>query len=149
MKEKLSEIYWPLRLAYGLVPLLAGLDKYTNILADWRRYVSPIARSMLPMSLETFLHIIGIIEIVVGLAVLLGLTRLGGLIVVAWLAAISLNLLLAGYFDIAVRDLVMAVGAYTLSMVATERGEGFVPSLQREPLSVLRINKVWLESYKG
>ena len=64
----------------------------------------------------------------VGLAVLLGLTRLGGLIVVAWLAAISLNLLLAGYFDIAVRDLVMAVGAYTLSMVAAERGEGFVPS---------------------
>ena len=128
MKEKLSEIYWPLRLAYGFVPLLAGLDKYTNILADWQRYVSPIARSMLPMSVETFLHIIGIIEIVVGLAVLLGLTRLGAWIVVAWLAAISLNLLLAGYFDIAVRDLVMAVGAYTLSMVAAERGEEFVPS---------------------
>jgi uncharacterized membrane protein YphA (DoxX/SURF4 family) len=128
MKEKLSEIYWPLRLAYGLVPLLAGLDKYTNILADWQRYVSPIARSMLPMSVETFLHIIGIIEIVVGLAVLLGLARLGGLIVVVWLAAISLNLLLAGYFDIAVRDLVMAIGAYTLSMVAAERGEQFVPS---------------------
>ena len=128
MKEKLSEIYWPLRLAYGLVPLLAGLDKYTNILADWQRYVSPIARSMLPMSVETFLHIIGIIEIVVGLAVLLGLTRLGGLIVVVWLAAISLNLLLAGYFDIAVRDLVMAIGAYMLSRVAAERGEQFVPS---------------------
>jgi uncharacterized membrane protein YphA (DoxX/SURF4 family) len=128
MKEKLSEIYWPLRLAYGLVPLLAGLDKYTNILADWQRYVSPIARSMVPMNVETFLHIIGIIEIVVGLAVLLGLTRLGALIVVVWLAGISLNLLLAGYFDIAVRDLVMAVGAYTLSMVAAERGEQFVPS---------------------
>src|SRR5690349_1236097 len=83
MKEKLSEIYWPLRLTYGVVPLLAGLDKYMNILADWQRYMSPVARSLLPMSVETFLHIIGVVEIVVGLAVLLGLTRLGALIVVA------------------------------------------------------------------
>jgi len=128
MKEKLSEVYWPLRLAYGLVPLLAGLDKYTNILADWQRYVSPMAASLLPMSEQTFMHIVGMVEIIVGLAVLLGFTRLGGLVVVAWLALISINLVLAGYFDIAVRDLVMAVGAYTLSMVAAERGEECVPS---------------------
>jgi uncharacterized membrane protein YphA (DoxX/SURF4 family) len=128
MKEKLSEIYWPLRLAYGLVPLLAGLDKYTNILADWQRYVSPMAASMLPMSVQTFMHLVGIVEIVVGVAVLSGFTRVGGLVVVAWLALISINLVLAGYFDIAVRDLVMAVGAYTLSMVAAERGEELVPS---------------------
>jgi uncharacterized membrane protein YphA (DoxX/SURF4 family) len=128
MKETLSEIYWPLRFTYGLVPLLAGLDKYMNILADWERYVSPTAAAMLPINVQTFMHIVGIIEIVVGLAVLLGLTRLGGLVVVVWLAGISLNLLLAGYFDIAVRDLVMAVGAYTLSMVAAQRGEAYVPS---------------------
>ena len=48
MKSKLSEIYWPLRLAYGLVPLLAGLDKYTNILADWERYVSPRSHRFSP-----------------------------------------------------------------------------------------------------
>ena len=77
MKDKLSEIYWPLRVAYGLVPLLAGLDKYTNILADWQRYVSPAAASMLPISLAMFMHIVGIVEIVVGLDVLLGFTRLG------------------------------------------------------------------------
>ncbi|HEX7230002.1 MAG TPA: DoxX family membrane protein [Candidatus Binatia bacterium] len=128
MKEKLSEIYWPLRLAYGLVPLLAGLDKYTDILADWQRYVSPMAASMLPMSVQTFMHLVGIVEIVVGVAVLSGFTRIGGLVVVAWLALISINLVLAGYFDIAVRDVVMAVGAYTLSMVAAERGEELVPS---------------------
>jgi uncharacterized membrane protein YphA (DoxX/SURF4 family) len=128
MKEQLSEIYWPLRVTYGLVPLLAGLDKYVGILADWERYVSPAAAAMLPMSVPTFMHIVGIIEIVVGLAVLSGLTRLGGLVVMAWLAGISLNLLLAGYFDIAVRDLVMAMGAYTLSMVAAQRGEDYVPS---------------------
>jgi uncharacterized membrane protein YphA (DoxX/SURF4 family) len=128
MKQNLSEIYWPLRLAYGLVPLLAGVDKYMDILTDWSRYVSPLLGSMLPVSVGTFLHIIGIIEIVVGLAVLFGFTRLGALVVVAWLSAISLNLLLAGFFDIAVRDLVMAVGAYTLSMVAAERGEEYVPN---------------------
>ncbi len=128
MKDKLSEIYWPLRVTYGLVPLLAGLDKYLNILADWERYVSPTAAAMLPMSVQAFMHIVGIVEIVVGLAVLLGLARLGGLVVVAWLSAISVNLLLAGYFDIAVRDLVMAVGAYTLSMVAAVRGEEYVPN---------------------
>jgi uncharacterized membrane protein YphA (DoxX/SURF4 family) len=128
MKEKLSEIYWPLRVTYGLVPLLAGLDKYVGILADWERYVSPTAAAMLPISVQAFMHIVGIVEIVVGLAVLSGLTRLGSLIVVSWLAGISLNLLLAGYFDIAVRDLVMAVGAYTLSMVAAQRGEEYVPS---------------------
>jgi hypothetical protein len=107
--------------------LLAGLDKYVNILADWEGYVSPTAAAMLPMSVQGFMHIVGIVEIVVGVAVLSGFTRLGGLVVVAWLSAISVNLLLAGYFDIAVRDLVMAVGAYTLSMVAAVRGEEYVP----------------------
>lgn len=128
MKEQLSEIYWPLRVTYGVVPLLAGLDKYVGILADWERYVSPAAASMLPISVPGFMHMVGIIEIVVGVAVLSGLSRLGGLVVVAWLAGISLNLLLAGYFDIAVRDLVMTMGAYTLSMVAARRGEDYVPS---------------------
>jgi uncharacterized membrane protein YphA (DoxX/SURF4 family) len=128
MKEKLSEIYWPLRLAYGLVPLLAGLDKFTNILADWPRYVSPLVQWIIPMSVQTFMQLVGIVEIAVGLAVLFGLARVGGLVVVGWLAAISLNLILAGFLDIAVRDLVMAVGAYTLSMIAAERGEEYVPS---------------------
>jgi len=129
MKPKLSEIYWPLRLAYGLVPLLAGLDKYTNILADWQRYVSPFAASLLPIPVGTFLHVIGIVEVVVGLSVLFGLTRLGALVAAAWLVGIALELVTAGFLDIAVRDLVLAVGAYTLSMVAAERGEEWVPSL--------------------
>jgi len=130
MKTKLSEIYWPLRVGYGLVPLLAGLDKYTNILVDWERYVSPLAASLLPVSVGTFLHAIGVVEVMVGLVVLFGLTRLGALTAMAWLATISLQLLLAGFFDIAVRDLVMAIGAYTLNRVAAERGEELVPSFR-------------------
>jgi len=131
MKPKLSEIYWPLRVAYGLVPLLAGLDKYVNVLADWQRYVSPLAASLLPVSVPTFLHAIGIVEVIVGLSVLLGLTRLGALAAMAWLAVISLDLLAGGFIDIAIRDLVMAVGAYTLTMVAAERGEALVPNVAR------------------
>jgi uncharacterized membrane protein YphA (DoxX/SURF4 family) len=129
MKPKLSEIYWPLRLAYGLVPLLAGLDKYTNILADWQHYVSPLVASLLPVSTATFLHVIGIVEVIVGLSVLFGVTRLGALTAMVWLVTISLQLLLAGIIDVAVRDLVMAVGAYTLARVAAERGEELIPSL--------------------
>ncbi len=132
MKSRLSDIYWPLRLAYGLVPLLAGLDKYANVLADWQRYVGPMAASILPVNVETFLHIVGVVEVIVGLAVLLGWTRLGAIVAMAWLVAISLELLTAGFLDIAVRDLVMAVGAYTLSRVAAERGEEIIPSFARD-----------------
>ena len=131
MNQRLSEVYWPLRLAYGLVPFLAGLDKFIGVLADWQRYVSPTLATILPVSVETFMHMVGTVEIVVGLAVLFGLTRLGGLVVLGWLAAISVDLVLAGFLDIAVRDLVMAVGAYTLSMVAAERGEEYVPSFAK------------------
>jgi len=131
MKPKLSEIYWPLRFAYGLVPLLAGLDKYANVLADWQHYVSPLAASLLPVSVPTFMHAIGIVEVVVGLSVLLGVTRLGALAAMAWLVLISIDLLLGGFVDVAIRDLVMAVGAYTLAMVAAERGEEWVPDFAR------------------
>jgi uncharacterized membrane protein YphA (DoxX/SURF4 family) len=123
----LSSIYWPLRLAYGLVPLLAGLDKFVGVLADWEKYLSPTVAGLLPMSPHAFLAIVGVIEIAAGLLVLAGVTRLGGLIVAAWLVAIAVNLVAAGVLDVAVRDLVMAVGAYTLSRVAALRGEALVP----------------------
>jgi uncharacterized membrane protein YphA (DoxX/SURF4 family) len=103
-----------LRLAFGLVPLLAGLDKFTYLLTDWSQYVAPIVRSLLPIASETFLSLAGIVEILVGLAILTRWTEIGSYVAAAWLALIAGNLILAGYFDVAVRDLVMAVGAYTL-----------------------------------
>ena len=77
------------------------------------------------------MHAIGIVEVVVGLSVLLGVTRLGALAAMAWLVLISIDLLLGGFVDVAIRDLVMAVGAYTLAMVAAERGEEWVPDFAR------------------
>src|SRR5262245_23444030 len=129
MKSDLSDVYWPLRLVYGLVPLLAGLDKFVGVLADWPRYVSPLVAGALPISVGTFLHVVGIVEMVVGIAVLAGLTRLGALTAAAWLVLIALQLLTVGFLDIAVRDLAMAVGAYSLARVAAARGEALVPDV--------------------
>lgn len=117
----LESLYRPLWLTYGLVPLLAGLDKFLNLLTDWPKYLSPWMAGMLPVSPQTFMHAVGIIEIAAGLLVLTRWTRLGAWIVMAWLVLIAVNLATMGLFDIAVRDLAMAVGAYTLARLAELR----------------------------
>jgi hypothetical protein len=78
----------------------------------------------LPISAATLMRISGVIEVIVGLAVLAGVTRIGGYVVCAWLVLIAVNLISTGqYFDIAVRDLVMAVGAFSLAKVSEMREE--------------------------
>jgi hypothetical protein len=119
----LESIYRPLWLTYGLVPLLAGLDKFFNLLTDWPKYLSPWMAGMLPVSAQTFMYAVGVIEIAVGLLVLTRWTRLGAWIAAAWLVLIAVNLITLGLFDIAVRDLAMSVGAYTLARVAEMRQE--------------------------
>lgn len=110
----IDSLYRPLWLTYGLVPLLAGLDKFFNLLADWPGYLAPWAADLLPVSAQTAMYAVGVIEILVGLMVLTRWTRIGAWIACAWLVLIALNLVTMGLFDIAVRDLAMAVGAYTL-----------------------------------
>jgi uncharacterized membrane protein YphA (DoxX/SURF4 family) len=119
----LESLYRPLWLTYGLVPLLAGLDKFFNLLTNWPKYLSPTIAGLLPVSAQTFMHAVGVIEIVVGLLVLTRWTRLGAWIAMAWLVLIAVNLSTLGLFDIAVRDLAMAVGAYTLARLAEMRQE--------------------------
>lgn len=119
-----DSIYQPLRWAYGLVPLLAGLDKFFNLLADWEAYLSPAVTSLLPVSPSVFMGIVGVVEIAVGVMVLTKWTRLGAYLAMGWLVLIAINLLLAGVFDVAVRDLVMAIGAYTLARLAEAREAG-------------------------
>jgi uncharacterized membrane protein YphA (DoxX/SURF4 family) len=120
--DRLGSIYYPLRLAYGLVPVVAGLDKFFHLLTNWDKYLPAEVAALLPISPASFMQVVGVIEIVAGLAVLTVFTRLGAYVVAVWLSLIAVNLILAGYFDIAVRDLVMALGAYTLGEVATLRG---------------------------
>lgn len=119
--DKLNPAYQALRFTYGLVPLLAGLDKFFNLLTDWEKYLSPAVAGLLPFSATTFLYLVGVIEIGVGIAVLTRWTRLGAYVAMVWLVLIAGNLLLQGTFDVAVRDLAMAVGAFSLARLAEAR----------------------------
>jgi uncharacterized membrane protein YphA (DoxX/SURF4 family) len=108
-----------LRVLFGVVPIVAGLDKFTNLLAHWTEYLNPLVLRIIPLTDIAFMHVVGVVEIVAG-ALALTKPRLGGYIVMAWLIAIALQLIVWGrYLDIAVRDLVMALGgALTLARLA-------------------------------
>jgi len=109
-----------LKYTFGLVPIIAGLDKFTNLLTDWSQYVSSGFSEMMPLEVGTFMMIVGVIEIVAGILVFLR-PKIGALVVMAWLVAIALTLILSGsYIDVAVRDLVMAVGAFSLAKLSEE-----------------------------
>jgi hypothetical protein len=120
-----------LRIGFGVAPALAGLDKIfrTNVLADWAGYISPLATAMLPISGDAFMQVVGVIELAVGVAVLTVATRVGAYIASAWLVAIAVNLITTGhYFDVAVRDLLMAVAAYTLARLTEVRQAAPAPA---------------------
>ena len=121
-ENTLNSAWWALRIGLGVGPFLAGLDKFFNLLTNWQMYLSPSVERLLPMSGSTFMHIVGIIEMVVGLAVLVRWTRLGAYVAMVWLIAIALNLIATGtFFDVAVRDLEIAIGAFTLARLTEAR----------------------------
>ena len=125
MDSRLNAPFWALRIAIGAMAFLAGLDKFFNLLVDWEKYVSPMLTKIVPLSPAALMHAAGVIEMIAGIAVLTGLTRIAAYIVTAWLVLIALSLLTTGqYFDVAVRDLVIAVGAFTLARLAEVRGSG-------------------------
>jgi uncharacterized membrane protein YphA (DoxX/SURF4 family) len=112
-----------LKWTYGLVPIVAGLDKFTHLLTDWDKYLAPVVTNIIPFSANTFMDIVGVIEIVAGILVLVK-PRIGSLVVGFWLLGIVVNLLLTGqYFDIAVRDTVMAIGAFSLYMLLNSNSD--------------------------
>ena len=104
-----------LKVGLGLAAFLAGLDKFFNLLADWPGYLSPLAREVLPVGAATLMHVVGVVEMAVGLAILSRWTRVGSYVAMVWLVAIAVNLVSTGHFlDVAVRDVEMAIAAYTL-----------------------------------
>lgn len=112
-----------LKWTYGLVPIAAGADKFAHVLTDWDKYLAPVVTDILPLAPHTFMSIVGVIEIIAGIIVFVK-PRIGSLIVGFWLLGIVINLLLTGqYFDIAVRDTVMAIGAFSLYMLLHGRGD--------------------------
>ncbi len=108
-----------LKYTFVIVPIVAGLDKFTNLLTNWEQYLNPNLISTLPFSAAVFMKIAGVIEIIAGIIVLKK-TTLGGYIVAAWLTVIALTLLGSlSYMDVAVRDLVMAIAAYSMAKLST------------------------------
>ncbi len=118
MDTRLRTPWIALRWGIGLAAALAGIDKFFNLLADWGSYLSPVAVQLLPVSTRTFMGIVGVIEFAVGAAILAGWTRAGAYVASAWLVGVAANLVLAGFYDVAVRDVVMALAAFTLARLA-------------------------------
>ena len=113
-----------LRWTYGLVSITAGTDEFVHILTDWDKYLTPVITDILPFTPHTFMNIVGVIEIAAGIIVLVK-PKIGSLIVGFWLISIVINLLLSGqYYDIAVRDTVMAIGAFSLYMLLDQKHNG-------------------------
>jgi hypothetical protein len=122
MSNSLDRPYRALQLTLGATAVAAGADKFFNLLTDWEQYLNDDVSDRLGLSPKQFMSIVGLVEIAAGATVLSGRTRFGGLLVSAWLLGISANLFSKGkFFDIAVRDINMAVAAYALAELAQRR----------------------------
>jgi len=116
--QSLTQTFNLLKYTFGIVPIVAGADKFTNLLTNWEQYINPAMADLLPFSASTFMMIVGVIEIIAGIIVLKK-AGIGGYIVAAWLTAIALTLLLGfNYVDVAVRDLVMAISALAMARLS-------------------------------
>ncbi len=107
-----------MRVAFTVAPIAFGLDKFFNILVDWPIYLAPWINDIVPGSGQDFMYFVGVTEIVAGVAVALK-PRYGAYVVAAWLGGIIVNLLTySGYYDIALRDFGLLLGAFTLARLA-------------------------------
>lgn len=120
--RQMDAAYWALRVGLGGTAFAAGLDKFTELLADWDEYLSPVVAERSPVSPRNFMRGVGVIEMIVGATILSGRTKLGGYVAGAWLLGIAANLVLdQDYYDIAVRDVNIALGAFTLAQLDERR----------------------------
>ena len=118
MEIKVKHLQTLLKFTYGLVPIVAGADKFTNILTNWGQYLNPGLAKILPFGEHAFMMIVGVIEIVAGIIVL-AKPQIGAWIVSVWLVLIAFTLIFSGHFlDVAVRDIVMAIGAFVLAKLS-------------------------------
>jgi hypothetical protein len=114
-----DQAYQILHIGFIIAPIVAGLDKFFHLLVNWDQYLAPTVARMLPFDGHTFMLIVGVIEIVAGLLVWFK-PRIGGYVVMAWLWGIILDLLLVpGYYDVALRDFGLSLGALALARLAT------------------------------
>ena len=107
-----------LHIGFAVLPIVFGLDKFTNFLTDWTQYLAPFLPDMLGVSKQTFMYGVGVVEIIAGILVALK-PRYAAYVLVAWLAGIIGNLLILGsYLDVALRDFGLLLGALALARLA-------------------------------
>jgi uncharacterized membrane protein YphA (DoxX/SURF4 family) len=108
-----------LRLGFTVLPIVMGLDKFANVMTDWPHYLAPWIVALLPFSAQTAMYVVGVVEIVAGVAVAIK-PRYAAYVVAAWLAGIVINLLtFSGFYDVALRDFGLLLAALTLARLAT------------------------------
>ena len=113
-----NQAFQILRFGFTVAPILAGLDKFLHLLVDWDKYLSPLANNVLGGHGHEFMMVVGVIEIIAGIGVFLK-PRVFAYIVAVWLLLIIINLLsIPGYYDIALRDLGLALGAFALGRLS-------------------------------
>ena len=117
-----------LRMVFTVAPIVFGLDKFANVLTEWPAYLAPLVNDIVPGTGRQAMYAVGAVEILAGVAVAI-VPRYGGLLVAAWLAGIIVNLLLmTNYYDVALRDFGLLVGALALSRLAVAHdGRGSRP----------------------
>ena len=112
--------FWILYAGFATLPILAGVDKFSHLLVNWDQYLAPLASRVLPVSGHSFMLAVGVIEIAAGLLVL-ARPRIGAYVVALWLWGIIANLLLIpGFYDIALRDFGLSLGALALGRLSAE-----------------------------
>ncbi|MFE4580003.1 hypothetical protein [Streptomyces chartreusis] len=112
------QAFWILRVGFTVAPVLFGLDKFANLLVDWPGYLAPWVNDVVPGSAQDAMYAVGVIEIIAGLVVAVA-PRFGGWLVAGWLAGIIVNLLtIPDYYDIALRDFGLLLGAVALARLA-------------------------------
>jgi uncharacterized membrane protein YphA (DoxX/SURF4 family) len=113
------QAFWLLRIAFTVAPILFGLDKFANVLVNWDKYLAPWIRDLSPLSATHTMYVVGVIEIVAGVLVAIK-PRYAAYVVAAWLGGIIVNLLTySGYYDVALRDFGLMLGALTLARLAS------------------------------
>jgi hypothetical protein len=126
VRDPAFQAFWLLRIGFTVAPILFGLDKFFHVLVDWDRYLAPVIVRNTPWTAHQIMWVVGVVEIVAGIVVALR-PRFGGYLVAAWLAGIIVNLLVySGYYDVALRDFGLLIGALALARLATAFGPGSV-----------------------
>ena len=112
------QAYLALRTVFTVAPILFGLDKFANLLVEWPTYLAPWVDGLVPGTAQQAMYAVGVVEVAAGVVVAVA-PRFGGWLVAAWLAGIILNLLtIPGFYDVALRDFGLLVGAVALARLA-------------------------------